>query len=77
MSRPAGTASHEERLPPLERQLGYFGPFMAAYGRASAETRREVDAAVGLWLAGLSPGPRLIVRVSRLLEIPAFTGRSY
>ncbi len=73
----AGLRSREEGLPPLERQLGYFGPFMAAYGRASAETRQEVAAVAGLWLAGLLPGPRMIVRVSRLLGIPAFTGRTY
>ncbi len=64
-------------LSPLERQRGYFGPFMAAYGRASAETRREVESTTRLWLAGLLSGPRMLVRVSRLLGLPVFTGRTY
>lgn len=66
----------DEQLPPLEHQRGYFGPFMAAYGRADPFTRAKVAEWVGLWLAGLLDGPRLIVRVSAALGIPAFTGRT-
>jgi hypothetical protein len=66
----------DEQLPPLEHQRGYFGPFMAAYGRASAATRARVAELVGLWHAGLLDGPHLIVRVSAELGIPAYTGRA-
>jgi len=50
-------------------RLGWFVPFMNAWGRAEPQVQAQVEAAVQSYALGLSTGATLIARVDELLGI--------
>lgn len=55
---------------PIEQRLGYFGPFMAAWGKATPETRERVYSdALAYWRGDLSASAE-VSDVSAALGIP-------
>jgi hypothetical protein len=55
--------------PTLQDRLGWFVPFMTAWGRAEPQIQAQVEAAVQSYALGLSTGATLIARVDELLGI--------
>jgi hypothetical protein len=55
--------------PPRQDRLGWFVPFMEAWGKSDYVTQAQVEAAVQSYALGLSTGATLIARVDELLGI--------
>lgn len=55
---------------PRTANLGYFGPFMHAYGQADDATRAALYADTEAYRYGREPAPTLYGQVSQLLGVP-------
>lgn len=61
---------------PKQANLGYFGPFMAAYGRADYPTRAELYRDTQAYSGGIETAQTLYLQVSQLLGVAAPTGEA-
>lgn len=62
--------------PPRQSRLGWFVPFMNAWGRADEPTRKQVEATVQAYAERLITGETLSERIAGLLGLAIPVSRS-